>query len=62
MTQAAKAATPLSVAAEAIVIAAASNSVVKGCYALGFAGRKTGVQALGLLLIFAALGLLPLLF
>ena len=62
MTQAVHAATPLDVAAGGILIAAASNNVVKGCYALGFADRKTGREALLLLLVFAAAGLLPLAF
>jgi uncharacterized membrane protein (DUF4010 family) len=53
---------PLNVAAAAILIAAASNSVVKGVYAFAFADRKTGKQALALLLALAVLGLLPLLF
>jgi uncharacterized membrane protein (DUF4010 family) len=53
---------PLEVAAAAILIAAASNSVVKGAYAFAFADRTTGRQALALLLAFAALGLLPLFF
>ena len=44
------------------MIAAASNNVVKGAYAFAFADRKTGMQALGLLLALAALGLLPLIF
>lgn len=54
--------TPMEVAAAAILIAAASNSVVKGAYAFAFADRKTGTQALALLLALAALGLLPLFF
>jgi uncharacterized membrane protein (DUF4010 family) len=53
---------PMNVAAAAILIAAASNSVVKGAYAYAFADRKTGTQAVALLLGLAALGLLPLLF
>ncbi|HXW18081.1 MAG TPA: DUF4010 domain-containing protein [Candidatus Acidoferrales bacterium] len=47
-------------AASAIVVAAASNNVVKAGYAYGFGDRKTGVQSLILLLIYAAVGLLPL--
>jgi len=54
--------TPLALAAAGIVIAAASNNVAKGLYAVGFAGRKAGAQALGLLWLLAALGLLPLVF
>ncbi len=48
------------VAATAITIAAASNSVVKALYAFGFADRATGRRALVLLLAFALLGILPL--
>jgi uncharacterized membrane protein (DUF4010 family) len=62
LTQSAHAATPVGVAASSIVIAAASNNLVKGFYAYGFAGRPTGPQALGLLAALAALGLLPLAF
>lgn len=48
------------VAATAIVIAAASNNVMKALYAFGFADRTTGRAALVLLLAFAALGVVPL--
>jgi uncharacterized membrane protein (DUF4010 family) len=61
LTQAAGTLTPLKVAAGAVVIAAASNNVVKGIYAYSLADRKTGVQALAMLLGLAASGLLPLL-
>ena len=54
--------TPLGLAAGGIMIAAASNNVVKGAYAFGFADRKTGTQALALLLALSLLGLLPLFF
>jgi uncharacterized membrane protein (DUF4010 family) len=50
------------VAAHAIAIAASSNNMVKGFYALGFADRKTGRQALGLLVALALAGLASLLF
>jgi uncharacterized membrane protein (DUF4010 family) len=60
LTQAAGTLTPLKVAAGAVVIAAASNNVVKGIYAYSLADRKTGVQALAMLLGLAASGLLPL--
>jgi uncharacterized membrane protein (DUF4010 family) len=60
LTQAAGTLTPLKVAAGAVVIAAASNNVVKGIYAYSLAGRKTGVQALAMLLGLAACGLIPL--
>jgi uncharacterized membrane protein (DUF4010 family) len=62
LTQSAHAATPVGLAASSIVIAAASNNLVKGFYAYGFAGRPAGLQALGLLAALAALGLLPLAF
>src|SRR6202008_1531521 len=45
-----------------ILIAAASNNVAKGAYALYFAKGKTGRQSLMLLAGLAALGLVPLLF
>ena len=61
MTQAAGALTALKVAAAAVLIAAASNNLVKGIYAYGLADRKTGVQSLVLLAALAALGLVPLL-
>jgi uncharacterized membrane protein (DUF4010 family) len=60
LTQSAGAITSISIAAASIVIATASNNVLKGCYAFGFASRQTGKQSLGLLLGFALLGLLPL--
>jgi uncharacterized membrane protein (DUF4010 family) len=62
LTQTAGAATPMSVAVAGIAVAAASNNLVKGFYALGFADRRTGLQALTLLAVYGALGLLPLLF
>lgn len=61
MTQAAGAVTPLNVAAVAVLIAAASNNLIKGIYAYSLADRRTGIQSLGLLAVLAALGLLPLL-
>lgn len=60
LTQSAGAITSLTIATSAILIAAASNSVVKGFYALGFGDRKTGVQCFWLLIGFAILGCLPL--
>jgi uncharacterized membrane protein (DUF4010 family) len=48
------------VAAGAILIAAASNNMVKGIYAYSLADRKTGTQALLLLVSLAAAGLIPL--
>jgi uncharacterized membrane protein (DUF4010 family) len=50
----------LKVAAGAVLIAAASNNLVKGIYAFSFADRKTGTQSLFLLMGLAALGLVPL--
>ena len=49
LTQAAGTLTPLKVAAGAILIAAASNNVVKGIYAYSLADRKTGRQSLAFL-------------
>ncbi len=60
LTQSAGTVTSLTLAAGGILIAAASNNAVKAFYAFGFADRKTGVQSLWLLLAFAALGLVPL--
>jgi uncharacterized membrane protein (DUF4010 family) len=48
------------VATSAIVIAAASNNLVKAIYAYGFADRATGRRSAVLLLMLAALGMLPL--
>jgi uncharacterized membrane protein (DUF4010 family) len=62
LTQSAARQIPLELATGGIIIAAASNNVVKGLYAIGFAGRKSGAQALVLLWLLAALGLLPLVF
>ena len=61
MTQSAGAATPLPVAASAIVVAAASNNLVKGIYAFVWSDRKTGIESLCLLAALAAIGLTPLL-
>jgi len=60
LTQSAGTVTSASLAAAAILIASASNNAAKAFYAYGFADRKTGVQSLCLLLGFAALGLVPL--
>jgi uncharacterized membrane protein (DUF4010 family) len=62
ITQSAGPATELSVAAAAIVIAAASNNLAKGVYAYCWSDRRTGIESFGLLAGFAALGLIPLLF
>jgi uncharacterized membrane protein (DUF4010 family) len=60
MTQAAGTLTPLKAAAGAVVIAAASNDLVKGIYSFSIADRKTGTESLYLLATLAALGLIPL--
>ena len=60
LTQAAGTLTPVNVAAGAILIAAASNNLVKGIYAYSLADRKTGVQALLFLIGLAVAGLAPL--
>jgi uncharacterized membrane protein (DUF4010 family) len=52
--------TPVSVAAGAILIAAASNNVAKGVYAYSLADRKTGRMGLLFLIGLAAAGLVPL--
>jgi hypothetical protein len=61
ITQATPALTPLAVGSASIVIAAASNNLVKGIYAYAMADHKTGIQSLCLLTGLAALGLIPLL-
>jgi uncharacterized membrane protein (DUF4010 family) len=61
MTQAAGTLTPLKVAAGAVLIAAASNNLIKGIYSYSLADRKTGRQSLPLLIALAAAGLAPLL-
>jgi uncharacterized membrane protein (DUF4010 family) len=61
ITQATPTLTPLAVGSASIVIAAASNNLLKGMYAYAFADRKTGIQSLCLLAGLAALGLAPLL-
>ena len=60
MTQAAGAVTAIKVAASAILIAAASNNLVKGIYAYSLADRKTGIQSITFLAALAAFGLVPL--
>ena len=61
MTQAAGQTAPLTVAAAGILIAAASNNLVKGIYAYSMSDRKTCIQSLCLLAGLAAAGLVPLL-
>ncbi len=61
MTQATPTLTPLGLASASILIAAASNNVVKGIYSYAMADRKTGTRSLCLLIGLAVLGLVPLL-
>ncbi|HUB58892.1 MAG TPA: MgtC/SapB family protein [Candidatus Micrarchaeia archaeon] len=60
LAESAAALTPISLAGGAIVIAAASNNLIKGIYAYAFGDRQTGRQGLALLTALALLGLLPL--
>jgi uncharacterized membrane protein (DUF4010 family) len=62
LTQAAGTTTPMQVAAVAILLTVASNNIVKGIYAFAFADRRTGVEALILLVALALCGLVPLAF
>ncbi len=57
LTQSAGTSTPLALASAGIIIAAASNNLVKGIYARAFAGPRTGNLALALLVVFSLLGL-----
>jgi uncharacterized membrane protein (DUF4010 family) len=61
LTQSATTLTLLQVASAGIVIAAASNNVIKGVYAYALSPRQAGLQSLFFLLGLAALGLIPLL-
>lgn len=61
ITQSAGQSIPLLAASAAILIATASNNLIKGIYALSFGERQTGQQSFGLLLILAIAGLVPLL-
>ena len=61
MTQAAGSLTSLKIAAVAVLIAAASNNLIKGIYSYSLADRRTGIESLSLLAGLAALGLVPLL-
>ena len=61
MTQAGGSVTPLQIASAAILIAAASNNVVKGIYAYTLSDRKTGHYSLMFLVGLAIVGLIPLL-
>jgi uncharacterized membrane protein (DUF4010 family) len=60
LSESAASLTPLSLAGGAIIIAAASNNLIKGIYAYGFADRRTGRLGLLLLAGMALIGLLPL--
>lgn len=60
MTQAAGAVTPLKEASVAVLIAAASNNLIKGIYAYSLAGEKTRIQTFALLAGLAVIGLMPL--
>jgi uncharacterized membrane protein (DUF4010 family) len=61
LTQSAPSLTPLGVASAGILIAAASNNLVKGAYAFSLAGGVAGRQSLALLVVLALCGLGPLL-
>ena len=61
MTQEAGGLTPVQVAAAAIVIAAASNNVVKGIYAYALSSKESRLHSLVFLVALAALGMAPLL-
>jgi uncharacterized membrane protein (DUF4010 family) len=61
ITQATPTLTPLAVGSASILIAMASNNLVKGVYAFTMADRRTGIQSLCLLAGLAAPGLAPLL-
>jgi uncharacterized membrane protein (DUF4010 family) len=60
MTDAAGKTTGVNLAATSILIAAASNNLVKGIYAYSMSDRKTGRLSLTLLVALAAAGLTPL--
>ena len=60
LAESASSLTPVTLAGGAIVIAAASNNLIKGAYAYGFGDRRTGTKGLALLTVLGLLGLLPL--
>lgn len=60
LTASAGSLTPVALAGGAIILAAASNNLIKGIYAYGFGERRSGWQGLALLAALALLGLLPL--
>ena len=61
LTQSAGGSTSFSLAGTGILIAAASNNLIKGVYAYIFADRRSGLEGLELLSGLAACGVLPLL-
>ena len=61
LTQTAGIGTPMGIAALAVVVATASNNLIKGIYAFAFADRPTGIRSLVALAGLALVGLLPLL-
>lgn len=61
MTQADPTLTPLHVAASGILVAAASNNVIKGIYAYTISSRRAGIQSLFFLVCLAVCGLIPIL-
>ena len=62
LTQTASSLAPTVVTANAILIATASNNLVKGVYAYTLASQRTGRQSLIFLIALTLMGLLPLLF
>jgi uncharacterized membrane protein (DUF4010 family) len=60
MTQSTGSGAQLTVSAGAIILAAASNNLAKGCYAAFFGSRSAGRKSLFLLVSLALAGLLPL--
>lgn len=60
LTQAVPALTPMHVATASILIATASNNIVKGIYAFALAPRAAGIQSFWLLMALAVAGLMPL--
>jgi uncharacterized membrane protein (DUF4010 family) len=62
LTQSAGTLTPIELASAGVILVAASNNLFKSIYARAFGDKRTGMESLTLLAIFALLGLLPLLF
>lgn len=61
IAQAGTALTPLHVAASSILVAAASNNVIKGFYAYTLSSKRAGIQSLLFLVCLAVCGLIPML-